>query len=313
MTTPDLQPSAVNKKSWFKVLRVWFLLLGSAVFSLLIFGWVALNLYPREKTPAVSISGNNEDFLAHSIVNIFVGAFFLVLGIGGYVVAVLTQCLTTNFTAPVWPSLKVKIWFANLLVLLGVGLGVGFIAAAFLTPVLAEAGVSQELSTIIPVGCAVLGVQFFCAWFLIWAPLEKRAIEGRLLAMGLTPAQLQTGTYVGLSNPEERGVGKRFCAIEEDIGMMWVGPESLIYYGDGERMNITREVLVSVERQVDGRSTTALSGTAHVILGVLLPNGTVRRIRLHTEGVRTMGGKRKAMDQLSAAIEGWRAGAVRVG
>jgi hypothetical protein len=306
MTTPNLQPPAANKKSWLKVLRVWFLLVGSILFWIVFWAVVQKNRHSGENLEAVSFSGNKEDFFVHFIFNLFVGGFFLALGIGAYAVALFTQCLTTNFTVPVWSTLKVKNWVANLLVLLGVGLGVGFLAAAFLTPVLAQMGVSPQMSGFLPVIGGVGVVQLICIWFLIWAPLEKRIIDRRLAAMGLTPAQLQTGMYVGLSNPEEKSVGKRFGAIEEDVGMLWVTPDSLIYYGDNEQMNITRELLVSVERQVDGRSSTALSGTAHVILGVLLPNGTVRRIRLHTEGVRTMGGKRKAMDQLSAAIDGWR-------
>ncbi len=309
MTTPNLQPPAANTKSWFKILRVWFLVFGSVFFWIIFWAVIEKNRHSGQDALELSRANDGADLLAGLILRVLAGGFFLSAGVVAYVVALLTQCLTFNFTTPVWPTLKTKAWFANLFVLLGVGLGVGFLAAAFLTPVLSARGVSPELSGFLPVIGGVAVVQIMFVWFLMWAPLEKRIIDRRLLAMGLTPMQLQTGTYVGLSNPEVRSVGKRFCAIEEDIGMLWVTPDSLIYYGDGEQMNIPRELLVSVERQVDGRSTTALSGTAHVILGVLLPNGTVRRIRLHTEAVRTMGGKRKAMDQLNAAIEGWRAGA----
>lgn len=309
MTTPNLQPPAANTKSWFKILRVWFLIIGSVLFWVVFWVMIEKSRHSGDDALELSRPSDRADLVARFILDILTGGFFLTAGVVGYVVALLTQCMTFNFTAPVWSALKMKAWFANLFVLLGIGLGVGFLAAAFLTPVLSSRGFSPELSNFLPIIGGVAVVQIVCVWFLMWAPLEKRIIDRRLQAMGLTPAQLQTGIYVGLSNPEVRSVAKRFGAIEEDIGMLWVTPDSLIYYGDSEQMNITRNLLVSVERQVDGRSATALSGTAHVILGVLLPNGAVRRIRLHTEGVGTMGGKRKAMDQLNAAIEAWRAGA----
>lgn len=312
MTTPNVQPPAANKKSWVKILRIWFLVIGSIFFWIIFWAVIQSKRHSEADSLAVSSPDSGTAAIAQFIFYIVAGGFFLALGIGAYAIALLTQCLTSNFTTPVWSTLKTKMWFANLCVLLGVGLGVGFLAASVLTPVLSGLGVSPELSRFLPVIGGVGMVQLICVWFLIWAPMEKRVIDRRLQAMGLTRPQLQTGIYVGLSNPEQRSYAKRFGAIEEDMGMLWVTPGGLIYYGDSEQLNITREILVSTERQVDGRSTTALSGTAHVILGVQLPGGAVRRIRLHTEGVRTMGGKRKAMNQLSAKIEEWRAGAKAV-
>jgi hypothetical protein len=44
------------------------------------------------------------------------------------------------------------------------------------------------------------------------------------------------------------------------------------------------------------------------ILHVKLADGSVRQIRLHTEGHWTMGRKRKAMDALADAIARWHGG-----
>ena len=93
------------------------------------------------------------------------------------------------------------------------------------------------------------------------------------------------------------------------MGALWVGPEMLIYWGDGEQFSIRRDQVVQVERKADNRSTTMLAGIAHVILHVALPNGAVRTIRLHVEGLATMGQKRRTMDTLAAAINLWHAGA----
>jgi hypothetical protein len=153
----------------------------------------------------------------------------------------------------------------------------------------------------------IVGVQLVQLWVLIWSPLEKRIITQRLAALGITPAQLQSAALVGLSNPAS-GLVKRFAAIEEDMGALWVGPDRLIYRGDNEQFDITREQLVQMERKADNRSTSVLGGIAHIILHVKLADGSVRQIRLHTEGHWTMGQKRKAMDALADAIARWHGG-----
>jgi len=62
---------------------------------------------------------------------------------------------------------------------------------------------------------------------------------------------------------------------------------------------------------MDTKSTTMLSGTAHVILHVRLAGGGARQIRLHNEGVWTMGGKKRASDELAARINEWAGGGGR--
>jgi hypothetical protein len=89
------------------------------------------------------------------------------------------------------------------------------------------------------------------------------------------------------------------------MGALWVGPEQLIYWGDGEQFSIPRGQIVEIERKADNRSTTMLAGIAHVILHVRLPDGSVRQIRLHVEGLATMGQKRRTMDALADAISHW--------
>ena len=92
------------------------------------------------------------------------------------------------------------------------------------------------------------------------------------------------------------------------MGAMWVGPDQIIYWGDGEQFGLAREQIVEIERKADHRSTTMLAGIAHVILHVRLPDGSVRQIRLHVEGLATMGQKRRTMDALAEAINQWYAG-----
>jgi hypothetical protein len=307
MTTNDLQTTSRDKKARLKMIRTWLVLIGSVLFWI-VFWAVYQKAHPARHTePPVSFSGDKGDLFAHVFVMGFLSVLSLAFGIGGYFLVIFTECLTFNFSRPIWEAVKVKMWFANLFVILAIGLGIGFFASALVTPMLTQAGVSPEFSGFLPIIVSLGLIQLLFVWFLIWAPLEKRVIARRLKALGITPEQMQTGIYLGLSDPDQRSVSKRFAAIEEDIGMLWFGPEHLIYYGDSRQINITRAQLISVERLVDGRSSTALSGTAHVILNYYLPDGSTQRVRLHTEGVKTMGGKRTAMEALNGRIEAWRA------
>jgi hypothetical protein len=136
------------------------------------------------------------------------------------------------------------------------------------------------------------------------ARLSSGAITKRLLAQNITPAQLNSAVLVGISDPT-RSSFRKFGAIEEDIGAMWIGPDQLVYWGDNERFSIAREQLAQMERKSDTGSTTMLVGIAHAVLHVKLPDGGVRQIRLHTEGVWTMGQKRRTMDVLADSIVRW--------
>jgi hypothetical protein len=245
--------------------------------------------------------------IAHSIFFLFVGGFFLVLGVMSYLAVIFTGCFTFNYSQPVWGAVKARKFFANIVVMVLVALGAGFMLAAFLGPVLTLSGLDPGMASMLPVMAMVVGVQIVQLWVLVWSPLEKHIILKRLAAQGIAPAQLQSAALVGLSNPAS-GLAKRFAAIEEDMGALWVEPALLMYRGDSEQFDLTRDQLAQMERKADNRSTSVLGGIAHVILHVRLSDGSIRQIRLHTEGQWTMGGKRKAMDALAEAIARWQAG-----
>jgi hypothetical protein len=287
------------KSGKWKVLLVWTILLGNIIF------WTIGSLwwFKPQHTEADTVPG-----VASLIFLTIIGVFFLCLGVAGYLAVIFTTGFTFDFTRPIWDAVKIRVYFANLAVPLAFGLGIGFILGAFLTPVMKAHGFSGTVSEMGPVLGCICALQVVQMWVLIWAPMEKRLIEKRLMAQGILSEQLRTGEYIGLSTPGQATM-KRWFSIEEDIGMLWFGPHQLVYWGDRERFGVTREHLVRVERKLDAKSTTALSGTAHVILHIQLSDGSVRQVRLHTEGVLTMGGKRKAMDQLNEMIEGWRASA----
>jgi hypothetical protein len=281
---------------------MWLLMVVAIVFFVVIAFW-----WSHRPAPAGAPAEEPAGMLVHSVFFLFVGGFFLVAGVLTYLAVIFTGCLTFRYAQPVWDAVKGKKFIANIVVPVLLALGAGFILAAFLAPVLRVLGLDAGMATMLPVMLMVVVIQVAQLWVLIWSPLEKRIILKRLAAQGITPAQLQSAALVGLSNPAS-GMAKRFAAIEEDVGALWIVPDFLMYRGDREQFDLTREQLAQTERKADNRSTSVLGGIAHVILHVRLPDGSVRQIRLHTEGQWTMGGKRQAMDALAEAIAGWQSG-----
>ena len=54
--------------------------------------------------------------------------------------------------------------------------------------------------------------------------------------------------------------------LEDDIGMLWLEPDRLLYRGDAEAFEITRDELPDIERVVVSASPTAYVGKRHIVL-----------------------------------------------
>ncbi|HEV2330139.1 MAG TPA: hypothetical protein VGY56_15260 [Verrucomicrobiae bacterium] len=249
--------------------------------------------------------------VVHSIALFIIGLFFLVPSVAAYLGLVFSSFLTFNYKHPVWHSVKAKMYLFNIFVAVGIPLGLGFMLAAFTWPVLSGLDLPRSQASLLPVFATLVGFQVARLWVLMWAPAEKLMIRRRLGAMGVSAEQLKGAMLVGISDPAS-GFVRRFGAIEEDMGALWVLPDRLAFRGDVEQFDLVREQITGIERKAANRSTSVLAGIAHVILQVRLPDGSVRQMRLHTEGHWTMGEKRRAMDALAAALDGWYAGQTAV-
>lgn len=297
-----LMETSTNPVSKSRVLLTWLLMVGMIVGIMVFFFWRAAAIHP----PPPEEPGTAPGPLVHSIISLIVGGFFLTLGLIGYFIVIFTGCFTFDYGRPVWNAVKAKKYVANIIVMVAVGLGLGFGLSAFVSPVLRSFGLDQQLANMAPLMVVLILFQVMQLWVLVWSPLEKRIIVKRLAAMGITLEHLQGATLVGLSNPAS-GLAKRFGAIEEDMGGLWITSQQLMFRGDVEQFDLSREEVVQIERRGDNRSTTALAGIAHVILHVRQPDGGTREIRLHVEGLWTMGQKKKVMNTLAEAINQWHA------
>jgi len=284
--------------SKLKVMLLWLLLVGNLVFWLWFCGW------RNSGDPTASSAANNSPDIVRSVVLFVIGGIFLAAGGVAYAIVIFTNCFTFDFSRPVFAAFKGKLYLAKIGVPILVSVGVGLILSVMLDPVMRACGVRGQMAFMLPLFLALVPLQVAQMWINIWKPLSQRLITRRLVARGLQPAQLQGAVLVGISDPQ-RSSFKKMTLVEDDIGALWIGGEQLVYWGDADQFGIKPEQILQLERRADAGSTSMLSGTAHVILHVQLPDGSVRQIRFHTGGRWTLGQGRRAMDDLSEAITRW--------
>jgi len=284
--------------SKFKVFLLWFILIGNLLFWLGFWTWRHRN----DATPQPDAEAGSAVF--RTIFLLVVGGFFLAAGIGSYLIIVATTCLTFDFTRPVFSAYKGKQYLAKIIVPTLTSLGIGFMLCVFLEPLMRSFGVTGQLTFLLPLFIALIPLQIAQMWISIWVPVIKKLIAKRLAARGILPGQLHSAILMGISDPTKSSF-KKMTLIEDDIGALWIAPDQLIYWGDTDQFAIRCDQLIQLERRADAGSTAMLAGTAHIILHVQQPDGTVRQIRLHTEGHWTLGRNRKATDDLAATIADW--------
>jgi hypothetical protein len=152
---------------------------------------------------------------------------------------------------------------------------------------------------------ALVILNFFVLRVNIWAPNETGLPRHRLLALGVTEAQLARGTYVGISDPSSNSLKTTKGMLEDDVGMLWLEHDRLVYRGDEASFDVPRERLLEVERLVVKKSASAYAGNRHIVLRFQQENGTERRVRLHVEGAWTMGRLVKVTNALADRLNAW--------
>lgn len=296
----DSMQQTAKPVSKLKVVLLWLALIGNLVFWLWFWGW----RHPDDAitAPAAPPNSNIVD-----LVTLFIlGGIFLTAGLAAYAIVIVTNCFTVDFNRPFFAAFKGKLYLAKIVVPILVSVGAGLMLGVVLDPVMHAFGLGGQVAFMLPLFMVLVPIQIAQMWINVWTPLTKRLIARRLTARGLQPAKLQGAVLVGISDPQ-RSSFKKLTLVEDDIGALWIGGGQLVYWGDTDQFAFTPGQILQRERRADAGSTSMLSGTAHVILHVQLPNGSVRQIRFHTEGHWTLGHSRRAMDALSAAIDDWQA------
>jgi hypothetical protein len=147
-------------------------------------------------------------------------------------------------------------------------------------------------------------LQFFSTWLSLWSGVMRSLTTRRLTHLGIPPAALFAGVYVGTSDPSKNSF-RKLSLVEEDLGVLWLNPGGLSYRGDSTAWDIPRDHVVGVERRADAGSVSAYFGAVAVILRYLDPAGHERRIRLHAAGGWTMTATARRQNELADRLRMW--------
>ncbi|MCX6986293.1 MAG: hypothetical protein NT118_16335 [Lentisphaerae bacterium] len=238
------------------------------------------------------------------ILFIVMGMFFSFTGMISYAVVLATNCLTFKYDRPVWlKGFTLRLRLANIFVPLLLLLGIGSLATVLFGSILTIIGVPLQAAILIPFFCVLVPGQFLLAWFNIWMPIEKTLIRKRLSAIGIAPGRMNEGFYAGISDPSVSSFAKGL--IEDDVGMMWLDADAIVYQGDARRLEIKRGQLVQIERKVDKGSMAAYAGAVHVILVWQDDKGAQNRTRIHVMNCFTLTGIARSLDKLADDLKRW--------
>jgi hypothetical protein len=221
-----------------------------------------------------------------------------------YVVVLLTNCFTFNFSRPFFAGFKKKLYFIHIIVGLGLSLAAGFSVSVPVTPILVRLGLPEPLPFIAPILISLICVQLILVLVNIWTPLNRIIVRKRTAALGIDPISLEKGIIVGVSDPE-RSSFKKLTLVEDDVGVLWIESAQLVYKGDTLNFELKRDNVISVECKADSGSMASYAGAVYPILRYRNADGSERSIRLHAWGNWTLGGLSKSLKLLSLKLESW--------
>jgi hypothetical protein len=291
----DMRFSPAKRIAWFSLITVISLI--SFALGILFIRYVLPSHVHYEE--ALSVPP-----LLIALTSFMVGGFCLVLGTILYTLVIATRCFTFNFNRPFWNNVKVKLYSTNIFVLFFFDIGVGFLLSAFITPFLMALGLPFIIALAIPILGAVVSVGLLTSFVSIWTPLDRPMITQRLRSLDVPQEDIAKGILVGISDPAKSSF-KKFTMVEEDVGMLWLKPERLVYHGDSRSFEILRSELIAIERSSDPGSLAAYGGAVDIILHFMQDGGQERRIRLHTEGNWTLIAVRRSLDSLAQKLTIW--------
>jgi len=246
--------------------------------------------------------------IAGLAVLMFIGGIFCFCsGVLLYAVVLLTQCFTFDFQKPFWNAFKKKLYVMHIIVTLLFDLGVAAFVSMIVTPLMILLGLPESVSFFVPVLATLILMQLLFTWISIWQPLEKSTVQKRMAAFGISQDDISRAIPMGISDPAKSSF-KKLTMVEEDVGMLWIGNDEILYRGDADSFRFGRQQLIEIERDADAGSMSAYAGNVHIILRFQTPDGAERRVRLHVEGCWTIRQTAKASDSLAEILNRWKKG-----
>jgi hypothetical protein len=296
--------SSLKQLSPFRKMLGILLILVVMIVSLFVGLMAAGGPFWRDSVRSSNLGHVGRSAIGFSLVTGLLSIAALLAGVALYAVVVVTRMFIFDLRRPVWPSVKVRWFLANILVPLPIMLGVSGLVAAIGSPLLVSLGMAYGTAFLVLILVPLILLQLFSIWFRIWTPLVSRLIRGRLRALGVEPVRIDRGILLGISDPSFTSMGKGL--IEDDVGMLWIEPDELVYEGDNDQFRIRREQCLSIERVADAAATSAYFGNVNIILTIAEDGAGPRRVRLHPESSMTMTSIARASDRLADELERWK-------
>lgn len=176
-------------------------------------------------------------------------------------------------------------------------------AVAIGVPILTRLGVAESVAMLGSFFGVLVVAQVGSVYVNFWKPVIRLLVRRRLAARGVLDSETENGQVIGLSDPA-RSSWKKVALVEEDMGVLLVEPARLVYRGDAQDWEATRDQILGIEREVDPGGVAAYVGARNVVLRTLDSSGAERRTRLHPQGWFLWDAP-KALDALDARLRAW--------
>ncbi len=264
---------------------------------------VAYLLTPRPAPVPPPPPADGMTRLGGIVVSLVLGAVLAAIAAAFALAFVSTCAFTSSYGRPVFKRIKPRLFVGQIVLSSLLLFAIGLLLNAALGVLFWVLGIRAS-SWIVAMVLSMVAVNVALVRLHLLSPLEPKLAARRLAAMGVPAAQIERGLCIGISNPTDSGWKK--SAIEDDIGLLWVEPERLVYKGDQESFEVARGRLLEVERTTVASSVSSYSGNRHIVLRFATDAGGERRVRLHAEGCWTPGRVVKATDQLAERLNAWR-------
>src|SRR5262245_31638069 len=203
--------------------------------------------------PARPTEVESAEGLPYSFITVVL-AVLGILGVGAgillYVIVLSLNCFIRDVSRPFFSTFKTRVYLCQIVVPMPFILGLGLLVAIPISPFLRRMGIDSSIALLASVMGFLVVAQIPLMWLQIWAPVEKSLIRARLHALGVGAADLGRGWLIGISDPGASSL-KKLTLVEDDMGMLWITTEALIYIGDTQWLAIRREQLQAIEQKAD--------------------------------------------------------------
>lgn len=264
---------------------------------------VAYLVTPRSPEAPPPVAADGLTRLGGIVVSLVLGAVLAALAAAFALAFVSTCAFTSSYAQPVFKRIKARLFVGQIVLSSLLLFAIGLLLNAALGLLFWVLGIEAS-SWIVAMVLSMVAVNVALVQLHLLAPLEPKLAARRLAAMGVPAAEIARGQCIGISDPADSGWKK--SALEDDIGLLWVEPERLLYKGDQDAFEVARGRLLEVERTAVASSVSSYSGNRHIVLRFATDAGGERRVRLHAEGCWTPGRVVQATDQLADRLNAWR-------